>query len=64
MTVHATQNYFVSVSADKSWNFYDLSTGLCLAQVCSALETCWFALVGIFEIYCLPSLVQHLVFVT
>jgi pre-mRNA-processing factor 19 len=33
VTVHATQNYFVTASADKSWNFYDLSTGLCLAQV-------------------------------
>ncbi|XP_024378031.1 pre-mRNA-processing factor 19 [Physcomitrium patens] len=33
VTVHATQNYFVTASADKTWNFYDLSTGLCLAQV-------------------------------
>jgi pre-mRNA-processing factor 19 len=35
VTVHATQNYFVTASADKTWNFYDLATGLCLAQVYS-----------------------------
>jgi len=33
VTVHATQNYFVTASSDKTWSFYDLSSGLCLAQV-------------------------------
>lgn len=43
MTVHATQKYFVTASADKTWNFYDLSTGLCLAQVFRTLDTFWLA---------------------
>ncbi|GBG81483.1 hypothetical protein CBR_g32473 [Chara braunii] len=33
VTVHATNNYFVSASADKTWCFYDISTGTCLTQV-------------------------------
>ncbi|KAL7615602.1 pre-mRNA-processing factor 19 [Lactuca sativa] len=33
VTVHATNNYFVTASLDNSWCFYDLSSGLCLAQV-------------------------------
>ncbi|CAM6032663.1 unnamed protein product [Sphagnum compactum] len=33
VTVHATQNYFVTASSDKTWAFYDLSSGICLAQV-------------------------------
>lgn len=40
VTVHATQNYFVTASADKTWNFYDLSTGICLTQVRSLLDSC------------------------
>lgn len=33
VTVHATNNYFVTASRDNSWCFYELSSGLCLAQV-------------------------------
>ncbi|KAF8401978.1 hypothetical protein HHK36_012929 [Tetracentron sinense] len=33
VTVHATNNYFVTASLDNSWCFYDLSSGLCLTQV-------------------------------
>ncbi|KAJ7548824.1 hypothetical protein O6H91_07G028700 [Diphasiastrum complanatum] len=33
VTLHATHNYFVSASADKTWAFYDIASGLCLAQV-------------------------------
>lgn len=33
VTLHATQNYFVTASSDKSWCFYDLSSGECLSQV-------------------------------
>ncbi|XVF66405.1 hypothetical protein PTKIN_Ptkin10aG0032900 [Pterospermum kingtungense] len=33
VTVHATNNYFVTASLDKTWCFYDLSSGLCLTQV-------------------------------
>ncbi|KAL7220046.1 hypothetical protein ACSBR2_012998 [Camellia fascicularis] len=33
VTIHATNNYFVTASLDNTWCFYDLSSGLCLAQV-------------------------------
>ncbi|KAK4798903.1 hypothetical protein SAY86_024268 [Trapa natans] len=33
VTVHATNNYFVTASLDRTWCFYDLSSGLCLTQV-------------------------------
>lgn len=33
VTVHATNNYFVTASLDGTWCFYDLSSGLCLTQV-------------------------------
>ncbi|XP_059632306.1 pre-mRNA-processing factor 19 [Cornus florida] len=33
VTVHATNNYFVTASLDSTWCFYDLSSGLCLSQV-------------------------------
>ncbi|KAA3485357.1 pre-mRNA-processing factor 19-like [Gossypium australe] len=33
VTVHATNNYFVTASLDATWCFYDLSSGLCLTQV-------------------------------
>lgn len=33
VTVHATKKYFVSASLDSTWCFYDLTSGLCLAQV-------------------------------
>lgn len=33
LTLHATNNYFVSVSLDKTWGFYELNTGVCLTQV-------------------------------
>ncbi|AEE27707.1 MOS4-associated complex 3A [Arabidopsis thaliana] len=38
VTVHATNKYFVSASLDSTWCFYDLSSGLCLAQVTDASE--------------------------
>jgi pre-mRNA-processing factor 19 len=39
VTVHATNNYFVTASLDNTWCFYDLSTGLCLTQVSDASES-------------------------
>ncbi|XP_007035246.2 PREDICTED: pre-mRNA-processing factor 19 homolog 1 isoform X1 [Theobroma cacao] len=33
VTVHATNNYFVTASLDTTWCFYDLSSGICLTQV-------------------------------
>ncbi|KAJ8539694.1 hypothetical protein K7X08_013946 [Anisodus acutangulus] len=39
VTVHATNNYFVSASLDGTWCFYDLGSGLCLAQVADASES-------------------------
>uniref|UniRef100_A0A5B6ZJI8 Pre-mRNA-processing factor 19 n=1 Tax=Davidia involucrata TaxID=16924 RepID=A0A5B6ZJI8_DAVIN len=33
VTIHATNNYFVTASLDNTWCFYDLSSGLCLTQV-------------------------------
>ncbi|KAF4364824.1 hypothetical protein G4B88_003794 [Cannabis sativa] len=33
VTVHATNNYFVTASLDNTWCFYELSSGLCLTQV-------------------------------
>ena len=33
MTVHATGDYLVTASLDRSWAFYDLEAQLCLAQV-------------------------------
>ncbi|PHU21193.1 Pre-mRNA-processing factor 19 -like protein 1 [Capsicum chinense] len=39
VTVHATNNYFVTASLDSTWCFYDLSSGLCLTQVVDASES-------------------------
>ncbi|KAL8161947.1 hypothetical protein V2J09_013436 [Rumex salicifolius] len=39
VTVHATNKYFVTASLDKTWCFYDLSSGLCLAQVTDPSES-------------------------
>ncbi|KAJ6318798.1 hypothetical protein OIU76_014199 [Salix suchowensis] len=39
VTVHATNNYFVTASLDNTWCFYDLSSGLCMAQVADASKT-------------------------
>ncbi|KAI3469835.1 hypothetical protein Pfo_026498 [Paulownia fortunei] len=33
VTIHATNNYFVTVSLDNTWCFYELASGLCLTQV-------------------------------
>ncbi|CAK9180206.1 unnamed protein product [Ilex paraguariensis] len=33
VTIHATNNYFVTASLDNTWCFYELSSGLCLTQV-------------------------------
>ncbi|KAK6138766.1 hypothetical protein DH2020_027494 [Rehmannia glutinosa] len=33
VTIHATNNYFVTASLDNTWCFYDLASGLCLTQV-------------------------------
>uniref|UniRef100_A0A175YP44 Pre-mRNA-processing factor 19 n=1 Tax=Daucus carota subsp. sativus TaxID=79200 RepID=A0A175YP44_DAUCS len=33
VTVHATNNYFVTASLDSTWCFYDIASGACLAQV-------------------------------
>ncbi|MBA0555570.1 hypothetical protein Golob_025742 [Gossypium lobatum] len=38
VTVHATNNYFVTASLDATWCFYDLSSGLCLTQVLNILS--------------------------
>ncbi|KAG5573761.1 hypothetical protein H5410_063527 [Solanum commersonii] len=39
VTVHATNKYFVSASLDGTWCFYDLASGVCLAQVADASES-------------------------
>ncbi|XP_015088133.1 pre-mRNA-processing factor 19 [Solanum pennellii] len=39
VTVHATNNYFVTASLDSTWCFYDLASGLCLTQVADASES-------------------------
>ncbi|XP_060179085.1 pre-mRNA-processing factor 19-like [Lycium barbarum] len=39
VTVHATDNYFVTASLDSTWCFYDLATGLCLTQVADASDS-------------------------
>ncbi|KAI5649722.1 hypothetical protein M9H77_35727 [Catharanthus roseus] len=33
VTIHPTNNYFVTASLDNSWCFYELDSGRCLAQV-------------------------------
>ncbi|CAH9095177.1 unnamed protein product [Cuscuta epithymum] len=33
VTVHATNNYFVTASLDNTWCFYELASGVCLAQI-------------------------------
>lgn len=39
VTVHASNNYFVTASLDNTWCFYDISTGLCLTQIADPSET-------------------------
>ncbi|CAK7327314.1 unnamed protein product [Dovyalis caffra] len=39
VTVHATNNYFVTASLDNTWCFYDLSSGLCMTQVADTSTT-------------------------
>ncbi|XP_050215859.1 pre-mRNA-processing factor 19-like [Mercurialis annua] len=39
VTVHATNKYFVTASLDNTWCFYDLSSGLCLAQVSDSSQS-------------------------
>lgn len=39
ITVHATNNYFVTASLDGTWCFYELSSGLCLTQVVDAADS-------------------------
>ncbi|KAJ6420964.1 hypothetical protein OIU84_028360 [Salix udensis] len=39
VTVHATNNFFVTASLDNTWCFYDLSSGLCLTQVADTSKT-------------------------
>ncbi|KAK4732633.1 hypothetical protein R3W88_025621 [Solanum pinnatisectum] len=39
VTVHATNNYFVTASLDSTWCFYDLASGLCLTQVADSSES-------------------------
>ncbi|KAJ7979796.1 pre-mRNA-processing factor 19-like [Quillaja saponaria] len=36
VTVHATNNYFVTASLDNTWCFYELASGLCLTKVTDA----------------------------
>ncbi|KAK2400171.1 U4/U6 small nuclear ribonucleoprotein PRP4 protein [Trifolium repens] len=38
VTVHATNNYFVTASLDGTWCFYELSSGTCLTQVSDLSE--------------------------
>ena len=38
VTVHASQQYFVTASRDNSWRLYDISTGSCLTRVGEASE--------------------------
>ena len=37
VTVHATGDYFVTASADRSWAFYDVATGTCYTQASLSL---------------------------
>ncbi|KAH7573172.1 hypothetical protein JRO89_XS03G0082800 [Xanthoceras sorbifolium] len=39
VTIHSTNNYFVTASLDNTWCFYDLSSGLCLTQVADTSGT-------------------------
>ncbi|VFR01553.1 unnamed protein product [Cuscuta campestris] len=39
VTIHATNNYFVTASLDSTWCFYELASGLCLAQVSDASDS-------------------------
>ncbi|KAL8104852.1 pre-mRNA-processing factor 19-like [Apium graveolens] len=39
VTVHATNNYFVTASLDSTWCFYDIASGSCLAQVSDTTNT-------------------------
>ncbi|KAG9136109.1 hypothetical protein Leryth_003727 [Lithospermum erythrorhizon] len=39
VTIHATNNYFVTASLDNTWCFYELASGLCLAQVADTSES-------------------------
>ncbi|XP_050372050.1 pre-mRNA-processing factor 19-like [Argentina anserina] len=39
VTVHATNNYFVTASLDSTWCFYDITSGLCLTQVQDTSES-------------------------
>ena len=32
VTLHATCDYFVTASADRTWAFYDVATGTCFTQ--------------------------------
>ena len=32
VTLHATGDYFVTASADRTWAFYDVATGTCFTQ--------------------------------
>ena len=36
LTVHPTSRYFVTASSDRTWAFYDVEAGSCLAQVKTA----------------------------
>ena len=33
LAVHASRDYFVTASADRTWAFYEASSGTCLQQV-------------------------------
>ncbi|XP_019180544.1 PREDICTED: pre-mRNA-processing factor 19 [Ipomoea nil] len=39
VTVHATNNYFVTASLDNTWCFYELASGLCLTQIGDSSES-------------------------
>ncbi|XP_004134043.1 pre-mRNA-processing factor 19 [Cucumis sativus] len=39
VTVHATNDFFVTASLDNTWCFYELASGLCLTQVAEDSET-------------------------
>lgn len=38
VTVHATNDFFVTASLDNTWCFYELASGLCLTQVSKLLN--------------------------
>lgn len=47
VTLHATGDYFVTASMDRTWAFYDVATGTCYSQAgppCTPADCRWLLL--------------------